>query len=44
VESEYRVLYLRFTGQKNRESVKHALTKDFEVATDRFFEADGPTD
>jgi hypothetical protein len=25
VESEYRVLYSRFTGQKNRGSVRHAL-------------------
>jgi hypothetical protein len=25
VESEYRALYLRFTGQKNRGSVRHAL-------------------
>jgi hypothetical protein len=26
VESEYRALYSRFTGQKNRGSVRHALT------------------
>jgi hypothetical protein len=27
VESEYRALYSRFTGQKNRGSVRHALKK-----------------
>jgi hypothetical protein len=26
VESEYRILYSRFTGQKNRRSVRHALS------------------
>jgi hypothetical protein len=29
VESEYRVLYSRFTGQKNRGSVRHALRDPF---------------
>jgi hypothetical protein len=35
VESEYRALYSCFTGQKNKGSVRHALTESLRVAAER---------